>query len=74
MIDAEGFHRGEACPKCGSTSTVTYEYHEGFTELECPTCGYRSDAHEIHDLQRYGGDLLEVDTDVPPLPRTPLEA
>ena len=74
MIDAEGFHAGERCPECGSTDTVTYTYREGFSELECPACGYHSDAEELGHLQRYGGDLLEADADVPPLPRKPLEA
>lgn len=74
MIDAEGTYAGEPCPECGSTDTVTFEYREGFTELECPSCGYRSDAAELSALQSYGGSLLESRRDVPPLPRKPLEA
>lgn len=74
VIDAEGIHAGEPCPQCGGTDTVTFEYREGFTELECPSCGYRSDAAELTALQRYGGSLLEADADTPPLPRKPLEA
>lgn len=74
MIDAEGIHARERCPECGSTGTVTFEYREGFSELECPSCGYQSDAEELTALQRYGGGLLEADRDVPPLPRKPLEA
>ncbi len=74
MIDAEGIYNGEPCPRCGSTGTVTYQYREGFSELECPSCGFSSEAEELADLQRYDGDLLEVDRDVPPLPLRPIEA
>ena len=74
MIDAEGIHEGEPCPQCGSTDTVTFLYREGFSELECPTCGFSTESEELAALQRFGGDLLEVDRDVPPLPRKPLEA
>lgn len=74
MIDAEGVHAGERCPECGSPDTVTFHYREGFSELECPSCGYRSDAEELTALQRYGGNLLELDRETPPLPRKPLEA
>ena len=46
-FDAEGHYLGETCPRCGSTKTITYEYDEGFTELECQECGYTSEAPEI---------------------------
>lgn len=39
--------------------TITYVYSEGFEELECPACGYRSDAEELDLLTRYDGQLLE---------------
>lgn len=74
MFDAEGVHEGERCPECGSVDTVTFHYREGFRELECPACGYASDAAELMDLHRYGGELLQTADDVPPLPRRPLEA
>ena len=60
-MDAEGFHDEVPCPECGSVNTVTYRYVEGFSELECPTCGYRSDADELSDLTRYQGVVLERD-------------
>lgn len=74
MYDAEGHQEGETCPECGSDDTVTYRYREGFEELECRACGYRSDAEELAALQRFGGDLLEDDEDVPPPPMGRLEA
>lgn len=58
-MDAEGFHEETPCPECGSVTTVTYRYVEGFSELECPSCGYRSDAQELADLTRYQGSVLE---------------
>lgn len=58
-MDAEGFHEDVPCPECGSVNTVTYRYVEGFTELECQACGYRSDAEELSDLTRYQGAVLE---------------
>lgn len=61
-MDAEGFHEDIPCPECGSLNTVSYRYVEGFTELECPACGYRSDAQEISDLTRYQGVVLERDS------------
>lgn len=60
-MDAEGFHEQTPCPDCGSLVTVTYYYNEGFTEIECQRCGYRSDAASLEDLQRAVGDLLERD-------------
>ncbi len=88
-MDAEGHHEGIACPRCGALDTITYVYNEGFDELECPTCGYRSDAEELDLLTRFGGDLLEgrdglvrgrlpeddpATSDLPPIPRRSLEA
>ncbi|HET8985619.1 MAG TPA: hypothetical protein VFN03_07650 [Trueperaceae bacterium] len=58
-MDAEGFNEETPCPECGSINTVTYRYVEGFSELECPTCGYRSDSQELTDLTRYQGSLAE---------------
>ncbi len=57
--DAEGSHDGEQCPRCGSEATITYHFAEGFTELECPECGYVSDSEQLADLQRFGGEILE---------------
>lgn len=72
-FDAEGVEAGDPCPECGSDATITFHYREGFTELECRACGYRSDAEELAALQRYAGDLLERDddpaSDTPPVPR-----
>ncbi len=76
-MDAEGRREGTACPQCGSREAITYYYVEGFNELECPACGYRSDAEELSALQRYSGDLLEspgAAEDLPPVPMTPIEA
>src|SRR5690625_2193643 len=61
MFDAEGTLEYEPCPQCGSVNTITYTFEEGFTELECQACGYRSDEAEIAALQRFSGDLLESD-------------
>jgi len=58
-LDAEGFREQTPCPSCGSRETITYRYREGFEELECEACGYRSDAEEIAALTRYGGAVLE---------------
>lgn len=58
-MDAEGFHEQTPCPSCGSRRTITFHYREGFEELECESCGYRSDAEEIAALTRYGGEVLE---------------
>lgn len=59
VIDVEGHYEQEPCPKCGSTHTISYHYPEGFTELSCRRCGFRSDAEELAALQRYRGDVLE---------------
>lgn len=74
MFDAEGHREGASCPECGSEDTVTYHYREGFEELECRTCGFRSDAEELAALQRYNGELLEGDEELPPPPVRPLKA
>ncbi len=73
MVDAEGRHDGGPCPTCSSLNTISYHYREGHTELECPTCGYRSDQRELSDLQRYDGSLLE-ESDAPQVPLKPLKA
>ncbi len=76
MIDAEGQREDAPCPACGSRDTITYHYVEGFTELECAGCGYRSDAEELEALQRFTGDLLESEQgdDAPPIPMRSLKA
>lgn len=74
-MDAEGRSEEAPCPECGSRKTVTYHYVEGFTELECRACGYRSDADELSALQRFTGDLLEGPEDArPPVPMTAMKA
>lgn len=76
-MDAEGSFEHVACPQCGSTGTITFHYSEGFSELECPSCGYRSDAEELGALQRYPGDLLEAEparSAPPPIPVRGLKA
>jgi uncharacterized metal-binding protein (TIGR02443 family) len=72
-FDAEGEYLGEECPRCGSTKTITYQYEEGFTELECQNCGYTSEAPELTDLGRYKGDLREGEKR-PPIPVKKLKA
>lgn len=67
-VDAEGFHEQTPCPECGSPETVTYYYSEGFEELECAQCGFRSDTQSVADLQRASGEVLErrqIDATVP---------
>lgn len=85
-MDAEGFHEEVPCPECGSHDTVTYRYVEGFSELECPNCGYRSDSQELADLTRYQGAVLErgrrrfsagpeaADDGLPPVPIRAMKA
>jgi uncharacterized metal-binding protein (TIGR02443 family) len=75
VYDAEGSHDGVPCPTCGSEATISWHFAEGFVELECRTCGYRSDAEEIAALERESGELLAGD-DPPeaPLPKRPLRA
>lgn len=75
MFDAEGSFENEHCPECGSTDTVTYSYREGFSELECRACGYRSDHEDLSELQRFSGDLLEGDESRPlPVPIKSIKA
>jgi len=76
-VDAEGRLERTPCPECGSQDTITYHYTEGFTELECRACGYRSDAEELSALQRYGGTLLESadgEGELPPVPMPTMKA
>ena len=73
MFDAEGVELGKACPQCGGRDTVTFVYTEGFSELECRTCGFTSEAQDVADLARYRGDLKEAG-DLPPIPIKKLEA
>lgn len=58
-MDAEGRHEGVPCPRCASLHTITFRYVEGFEELECPHCGFTSDAEELDALTRYASDLVE---------------
>ncbi len=74
MYDAEGSFDGLLCPNCGSSDTISYHYDEGFSELECQRCGYRSDFQELSDLGRYRGDLKEKPGEAPIIPIKPLEA
>jgi uncharacterized metal-binding protein (TIGR02443 family) len=74
MYDAEGRYEYLPCPECGSLETVTYHYEEGFSELECQACGYRSDREELSELGRYRGELREKEGERPPIPIKPLEA
>lgn len=75
MYDAEGSHDGVPCPECGSDDTISWHYGEGFDELECRACGFRSDADDLADLERAAGDVLVGDDDTTaPLPRRPLRA
>jgi uncharacterized metal-binding protein (TIGR02443 family) len=67
MFDGEGRFDDEPCPACGSHDTVSYEYQEGFSEVECRACGFRSDQEELSELQRYSGELLESESEEPPL-------
>ena len=75
-MDAEGFHEHAPCPSCGSRRTVTFHYREGFEEIECEACGYRSDADEIAALTRYAGGVLERERDdeATPVPIRTLKA
>lgn len=75
MFDAEGSHDGVPCPECGSDATISWRYGEGFDELECTACGYRSEEADVAALERDAGDLLTGDDDAPrPRPRRPLRA
>jgi transposase-like protein len=72
-FDAEGQYLAETCPQCGSTKTITYEYAEGFSELECQNCGYTSESEELSALGRYRGELREGNK-LPPIPVKKLKA
>lgn len=75
MVDAEGSFDGVPCPDCGSEETISWRFAEGFDELECRTCGFRSDAGAIADLERAAGDVLKGDDEVDvPAPKRPLRA
>lgn len=74
MYDAEGSYDGLPCPECGSADTISYRYGEGFSELECQRCGYRSDREELSALGRYRGELRENSDEAPLIPIKPLEA
>ena len=74
MFDAEGSYDGDPCPECGSKKTVTYRFAEGFSDIECETCGFHSDRDELSDLSRYRGELLEGDKNLPPMPFKKLKA
>ena len=75
MYDAEGSHDGVPCPQCGSDATVSWRFAEGYDELECRACGYRSDAEELDALEREVGDVLRGDEGpAGPLPKRPLRA
>ena len=71
--DAEGVEAQEPCPSCGSEDTISYLYHEGFSELECRHCGYNSEHDELGALMRYRGDLLEHNN-LPPIPIKKIKA
>jgi Zn ribbon nucleic-acid-binding protein len=71
---AEGFKEDERCPQCASTDTVTYRYPEGFSELECRSCGFSTEAEAIGELTRYLGELREGRGRRPPVPLKKLEA
>ncbi len=75
MYDAEGQYDGTPCPVCGAKeSTIRWHFIEGFDEIECRACGFRSDEDHIAALHREALDTLEGDDDAPP-PRTgPLRA
>lgn len=64
-VDAEGRRGEDPCPRCDSLNTLSHDYPEGYTDLECFDCGYRSDAEEIADLARFAGGLLERDPSLP---------
>ncbi|MFW5899493.1 MAG: hypothetical protein ACOCUN_03385 [Jiangellaceae bacterium] len=75
MFDAEGSFEGVPCPECGSEATVSWHFAEGFDELECRHCGYRSDEADLAELERDAGDVLLQDaSDAPPLRKKPLRA
>jgi len=63
-MDAEGFKEGIPCPNCGSKQTITFYFAEGFTELECESCYFRSDWKDAARLQQDLGDLLTSDASI----------
>jgi uncharacterized metal-binding protein (TIGR02443 family) len=71
--DAEGHAGLERCPECKALDTVTYEYEEGFSELECRACGYSSELDEIGALTRFDGSLKEADGAPGDRPRVPVK-
>ena len=76
-MDAEGFNERVPCPRCASERTVSFHYVEGFDELECPDCGFRSDAEELGALTRFQSGLLEreaAEQDIPPIPIRAMKA
>ena len=75
MFDAEGRQDGSTCPECGrSDQTIRWHFLEGFDELECKACGYRSDELALQELHREARNTLDREDDVAP-PRTdPLRA
>jgi Zn ribbon nucleic-acid-binding protein len=73
-FDAEGEYLGEICPKCGSSKTITYTYDEGFSELECQSCGHTTESEELSALNRYRGELREGEKQPPPVPIKKLKA
>jgi len=68
-FDPESCRGEDPCPQCGSLNTLSHDYPEGFSDLECLSCGYRSDAQEIAELTRFEGALLEI-----PMPVKKLKA
>lgn len=76
MFDAEGHKGEEHCPECDSLDTVTYYYAEGFSEIECRSCGYSTELDELAELTRYTGDLRErkQSNSLPPVPIKRLKA
>lgn len=71
--DAEGVENQDICPACQSSNTITYLFHEGFSEIECYDCGFSSEAEDISDLTRYQNTLLEGST-LPPIPLKKMKA
>jgi C4-type Zn-finger protein len=54
---------------------VSWHFAEGFDELECRHCGYRSDEADLAELERDAGDvLLQDESEAPPLRKKPLRA
>lgn len=64
-FDHESRRSEDPCPQCGGLNTLSHDYPEGFSDLECLDCGFRSDAEEIAELARFEGALLERDPSLP---------